>query len=167
MKKKSSLIILGISLLFIITGCDSSKDNSSVKYSTVGLNHVECTRDAYVDDDTTDVDINIDIYYDNNDYIKVLKSVEKITSTDGKLLSQYEESYKKIYDAYKDIKYYDNEVERTETSVTSTTTINYGKVDMDKVLEIEGEEDNVKVVDGKIKLSDWKSFAKKYGTTCK
>ena len=33
-------------------------------------------------------------------------------------------------------------------------------------MEIEGEEDNVKVTNGKIKLTDWKTFAKKFGATC-
>ena len=33
-------------------------------------------------------------------------------------------------------------------------------------MKIEGTEDNVKVVDGKIKLDDWKEFARKYGTEC-
>lgn len=37
---------------------------------------------------------------------------------------------------------------------------------MDQLLDIEGKEDNVEVTDGKIKLKDWKSFAKKYGTVC-
>ena len=37
---------------------------------------------------------------------------------------------------------------------------------MDKLMKIEGSEDNVKVTDGKIKLNDWKSFAKKYWTEC-
>ncbi len=168
MKRKISFIVLVISLLFIVTGCDDENENNTIKnYSTDGLNHTSCVRDAYTTDDNTDVDIKIDIYSDDNGYIKLFESVEKITSSDDKVLTEYEESYNKIYSAYKDIKYYDNKVERKDNTVISTTTINYGKVDMKKVLEIEGEEDNVKVVDGKIKLSDWKSFAKKYGTTCK
>ena len=37
---------------------------------------------------------------------------------------------------------------------------------MKKIRKLEGEEDNVKLTDGKIKIDDWKKFAKKYGTTC-
>ena len=82
------------------------------------------------------------------------------------LKTKYEEAYKSIYKAYENIDYYDNEVLRADNKVTSTTVIYYGKVDMNKILEIEGEEDNVKVENGKIKLSDWKKFAKEYGTKC-
>ena len=50
-------------------------------------------------------------------------------------------------------------------SIISDTIINYAKIDIKKLLEIEGEEDNV-VKDGKVKLADWLSFAEKYGVTC-
>lgn len=168
MKKIASIVIL-FALVIFITGCDNNESTSKSlnNYSTEGLKHTSCIRDAYTTDDKTTVDIDIDIYSDDDGYIQLFESVEKITSSDDKVLSDYEESYKKIYSAYKDVEYYDNKVEKKDNTVTSTTTINYGKVDMKKVLDIEGEEDNVKVVDGKIKLSDWKNFAKKYGTTCK
>ena len=71
-----------------------------------------------------------------------------------------------MYSAYDNLEYYDNTVTRDNDSVKSVTYINYGKVDMDKLMDIEGTEDNVEVTDGKIKIEDWKSFAKKYGTVC-
>ena len=43
--------------------------------------------------------------------------------------------------------------------------INYGKIDTDKLLAIEGEEDNV-IKDGKVKLDDWLDFAEQFGTKC-
>lgn len=163
-------ILILVILCFIITGCSNTTNNSTSMNELEdlsNLNHVSCKRDAYTTVEDTNVDIKIDLYYDDEEYLKVFKSVETITSTDDTTLTEYEDAYKKIYKQYEDIKYYDNSIKRNKNSVISKTTINYGKVDMDKVLEIEGEEDNVKVVDGKIKLSDWKKFAKKYGTTCK
>ena len=66
---------------------------------------------------------------------------------------------------YEGLKYYDNIVTRTDNSIISDTTINYAKIDIDKLLEIEGEEDNV-IENGKVKLSTWLNFAKKFGVTC-
>ena len=65
----------------------------------------------------------------------------------------------------KDLKYYDNTVKRTDNSVTSDTVINYGKIDIDKLLDIEGEEDNV-IKNGKVKLDDWLEFTEKFGMKC-
>ena len=58
-----------------------------------------------------------------------------------------------------------NTVTKTNNSVTSDTVINYGKIDTDKLLAIEGEEDNV-IKDGKVKLDDWLDFAEQFGTKC-
>ena len=167
MKKRSKLLFIIISLL-LVTGCGTDADKNSVqdKYDVSSLNHSTCTRDAYTDDSNTTVEINYDLYSDDDGYLIILESKEEITSTNTDLLDQYEEAYTNIYKVYDGIDYYDNEVLRTSNKVTSTTTINYGKIDMDKIMKIEGEEDNVKVENGKIKLSDWKSFAKTYGTTC-
>ena len=165
--KKNSIAVLVFTLILFLTGCDSSNDtNLGTKYSTDGLNHITCSRDAEASDENTDVEIKYDLYYDDNDYLKVLKSVEKITSSNGEVINKYKEAYEKVYSVYNDIDYYDNNIVVQDNTITSTTSINYGKIDMDKLLEIEGKEDNVKVENGKIKLSDWKSFAKKYGTTC-
>lgn len=166
MKKLSRLLILFVPIIFI-TGCNSENYKKDNEYDMSELNHVSCTRDAYVDDEDTTVDIDINIYYDDEGYIKIFNSKEEIKSNSSEVLDEYEQAYKNIYKEYESIKYYDNIVTRDNNKVTSTTIINYGKVDMDKIMEIEGKEDNVKVVDGKIKISDWKDFAKKYGTTCK
>lgn len=166
MKKKISLILV-IGSLFVVTGCNDNKLDENSKYDTTGLSHIVCTKDAYIESDSSSkVDISYDLYYDSDDYLKVFESVEKITSDNSSLLDQYEQAYKKIYKAYNDIEYYDNKIERTSNTVTSKTSINYEKVDMEKIRKLEGEEDNVKLTDGKIKIDDWKKFAKKYGTTC-
>ena len=95
-----------------------------------------------------------------------MKTKEVVKSKDKTILTEYKNAYEKVYSAYKNIKYYENSIEEANNRVTSTTYINYGKVDMDKIIEIEGTENNVKISDGKIKIDDWKSFAKKYGTMC-
>ena len=168
MKKMTKLFIICLIAVFFITACSDDSDDEILEkdYNTDGLIHTSCTRDAYSNDSSTTISINIDLYSDNDGYLNIFKSKEEIKSSNTTILDQYEEAYNKIYASYKDVDYYDSKVTREDNKVTSITNINYAKVDMDKILEIEGTENNVKVENGKIKLSDWKSFAKKYGTTC-
>lgn len=172
--KKSKLIKIFIILIICISiiGCENkNKDDISTgkidssKYETKGLKELKCERDTETSDGI-DVDIKINAYYDNDRYLKVLKTKEVVKSKDKSVLTEYKNAYEKVYSAYKNIKYYENIVEEANNKVTSTTYINYGKVDMNKLLEIEGTDNNVKITDGKIKIDDWKSFAKKYGTVC-
>ena len=166
MKKIISIFVI-LTIAIFLTGCESTEDLTDM-YDTSLLNHITCTRDAVIESDSSSsVSINYDLYYNDEEYLQILNSKEEIKSSNSNLLDQYEEAYKKIYKAYDGLEYYDNLIKRTDDTVVSTTTINYGKIDMDELMKIEGSEDNVKVSNGKIKLTDWKKFAKKYGTTCK
>lgn len=161
-----------IKLLFVIfiscflVGCSSDADSSSssvIKKETKGMGTITCTRAASAGDGI-DVDLSYEVYYEG-DYVQVLHSIEKVTSSSSTSLDTYENAYREIYEHYKNLAYYDNTITRTDDSVTSDTVINYGKIDIQKLLDIEGEEDNV-VEDGKVKVDTWVSFAKKYGATC-
>ena len=162
MKKIISLFLVIISL-FIITGCEENdteievtkeKDESTLK----------CTRTASGMNDAT-ASLNYTIYY-RGDYVTKTVSVEKVTSDDSSVLDTYQQSYEKIFVPYKDIDYYENKVDRTSTSVTSITVINYEKVDVSKILAIEGEDGNIYDEDGKVKKDTLVSFYKKYGAKC-
>ena len=59
----------------------------------------------------------------------------------------------------------DTEVIRGDTSVTRKTTINYDKINIKDLLDIEGEEDNI-IENGEAKVEKWISLAKKFGTKC-
>lgn len=172
--------IIGILIIFllIVTGCssdtttnkDSSSENSSDTISsankdidTSGSGKLLCTREASAAEGI-DVDLKYEIQY-NNGIIQILHSIEKIVSENKDSLDEYEEAYRKIASNYEGLKYYDTSIVRTDTTVTNDTTINYEKLDMNKLIEIEGEEDNV-VEDGRVKLATWLDFAEKFGTTC-
>ena len=94
-----------------------------------------------------------------------MHAIEKVTSGDQSRLEEYEVAYKNISSHYEGLEYYNTSIIRDSNSVTNNTIINYEKIDIDKLLEIEGEEDNV-VENGKVKLSTWLGFAEKFGTTC-
>lgn len=149
---RSSILLV---MILLLAGCGS---NSSV--SSDGVK--KCTRTGTVTNGSTEM--NYEVYY-KGEYVVLLHSTEKIISDSSSVLDTYEEAYKNIFKQYEGLEYYDNKITRSSNSVTNEITINYEKIDMGKLLDIEGEEDNV-IENGKVKLDTWLSFAKKYGVTC-
>lgn len=165
--KKKVLLILGIVLLSLV-GCEEENNKTSIisnneKINTSKMEHKHCTRTATASDDI-EVSLNYDIYY-TGDILNIVHSEEKVTSSKKENLDLYEESYKKISEYYKDLEYYDFEVTRDENSTAAKITINYDKVDIGKLLDIEGEEDNI-IENGQAKLDKWMELSKKFGTSC-
>lgn len=148
---RSSIVLV---MVLLLAGCGS---NSSV--SSDGVK--KCTRTGTVTNGSTEM--NYEVYY-KGEYVVLLHSTEKIISDSSSVLDTYEEAYKNIFKQYEGLEYYDNKITRSSNSVTNEITINYEKIDMGKLLDIEGEEDNV-IENGKVKLDTWLSFAKKYGVT--
>ena len=149
---RSSIVLV---MVLLLAGCGS---NSFV--SSDGVK--KCTRTGTVTNGSTEM--NYEVYY-KGEYVVLLHSTEKIISDSSSVLDTYEEAYKSIFKQYEGLEYYDNKITRNSNSVTNEITINYEKIDMGKLLDIEGEEDNV-IENGKVKLDTWLSFAKKYGVTC-
>jgi len=169
--KKSSLIICLVLISFLIVGC-SNNSNTKTKSKTIKKfsqitsksGSLTCSREATASDGVTP-DFNYYIKF-NGDRVLELHSVEKVTSDSSESLDTYEEAYKNINKLYKGLKYYDTSVNRDKTSVTRDTVINYEKIDKTKLLQIEGDSDNI-IKDGKAKLSLWLEMASKFGVTCK
>lgn len=149
---RSSIVLV---MVLLLAGCGS---NSAV--SSDGVK--KCTRTGTVTNGSTEM--NYEVYYKGEDVV-LLHSTEKIISDSSSVLDTYEEAYKSIFKQYEGLEYYDNKITRSSNSVTNEITINYEKIDMGKLLDIEGEENNV-IENGKVKLDTWLSFAKKYGVTC-
>lgn len=172
MKKKISFLIVLISCFFI-TGCGNEDleekvpvaNKSSILDSIdeAGSGKLKCSREAFASEGI-DVELTNEIEYENG-YIMILHSIDKVISDNKESLDQYEDAYKKIAKNYEGLKYYDVTITRNSNSVTNDVVINYGKIDTKKLLDIEGEEDNV-IVDGKVALETWVGFAEKFGTVC-
>ena len=168
MKKSKILFVLFLSLLLI--GCgNSNKESSDVvisngdRVNTKKMEHKHCTRKG--DAGTgVNVSLNYDIYY-TGDILNLLVSEEKISSADDSVLTTYEDAYKGIQSNYIGLEYYDQEVSRGDTTVINKITINYDKIDIDKLIAIEGETDNI--FENKVpKVDKWLELAKKFGTKC-
>ena len=150
--KKSLMIILLLLLIPIVSGCGNSKEV-----------HEHCTRSATAGEDV-DVNLSYELYYEG-DVLNRLESTEQIVSKNKESLDTYENAYKDIHKNYNGLKYFETSVERKDDSVTSKMIIKYDKIDIDKLIEIEGEEDNI--FENKVpKVTKWKELAKKLGTKC-
>ena len=148
--------LLIIAILLVCVGCQKASVNDKK-----GV--LQCSRTGSIDGATSQM--FYELYY-SGDYLTVLHSTEQVISDDQVILDTYEDAYKNIYKSYENLKYYDAKVIRDNDSVRTDVTINYEKIDIDKLLEIEGEEDNVIGKDGKVKLETWLDFAEPFGVKC-
>ena len=176
MKKIISLFCLLI-ICFLLSGCGSEevtkpdvtgtttvvKEIVSEDFNRNGTGKLKCSQEA-VAEDGIDVDLSYLVTYKNGNILELV-SIQKVISQSNSSLDLYESAYETISDNYNGLKYYDGVVVRDSNSVTYTITINYDKIDIKKLLEIEGEEDNI-IKNGKAKLSLWLDLAGKMGTVC-
>ena len=175
---KSNVILLCL-IMLLVTGCsNSTSTNNAVgntQNSTTSDNKIKeidditkssgilhCTRSGTANNAEPFFEYTLK-YKDN--LLLELHSIEGVTSDDEAVLDEYDTAYEKINANYKNLKYYDTEVIRTDVSVYRDTTINYAKIDTGKLLDIEGSENNI-IENGQASLSAWLEFASKFGTTC-
>ena len=178
LRKKISLSILFLVLLFVVCGCEREQSissdgtgGSSVQKETIvddafnekGSGTLNCTTDA-IAEEGIEVDIKYIIDYKRGN-IMTLRSISKIISNDQSGLDLYEDAYRNIASNYRGLKHYTIKLIRDSNTVTYDTLINYKDIDVEALLDIEGEEDNI-IVDGKAKLSLWLDLAERVGTTC-
>ena len=166
MKKVAFLFLLGI-ILFTFTACEDSSTKEKVisngeVVNTKKMQHKHCERAGTIDDG--EVSLQYEIYY-TGEVLNLLKSEEKVISANSEILDTYEKAYKGIHAHYEGLKYYDTEVIRGDTTVTSTIVINYDKIDIEGLLSVEGAKDNI-VENGIPKVDKWLELAKKFGTNC-
>ena len=100
------------------------------------------------------------------DYVTRVKSEESIETSDTSTLNTYKEQIEKIYNPYKDVKYYQYDVRIDGNKLVSTVDINYEKIDTDKLIKIDSANSQL-INDGKVKVSSVKSLYEQLGATCK
>lgn len=150
MKKKGLVIFLLLFMVLLFNGC-SSKEGT-----------FECTRTANYG--TYKMNLLYTVEYNGN-YVKKVKSTEKIESDDKNLLEQYKTQIENQYSAYSGIENYNYEVKIEENILTSTVDIDYEKVDTDKMIEIDSANSQL-IKNGKILTKDLKTVYESIGATC-
>lgn len=147
---KKGLIALGICLC-LVTGC-GEKTKKMV-----------CTRTAT--QGNMEMDLRYEVDYKGKNVLNV-KSVEKVKSSSNTLLETYKTTVESTYSPYKDLEHYNYNVTIDGDTLTSTTTINYEKIDTDKMIKIDSANSQI-IKNGKVNIDDIKSIYQSVGATCK
>ena len=172
------LCLLALLIACFVCGCAKDSENgitnvngtTTIKQTIVaddfdvnGSGMLKCTTEAEAGENI-DVDLQYNVSYKNGNILNLI-SIQKVTSLEKESLDLYENAYADISKHYVGLKYYDTNIVRDSDSVTYTITINYDKIDINKLLDIEGEEDNI-IKNGQAKLSLWLDLAEGMGTVC-
>lgn len=153
MKKVLSILVVFVGIL-VFTGCESNAEKT-----------MNCTRSATI---TSGIKMDLDykITY-KGDYVTYIESVEKVISDDEDVLDAYKDQLETEYEPYADLDHYSSKVAIKGDTLTSTTKIDYAKIDTDKLIEIDSANSTLIEKDGKLKISTVQSLYESVGATCK
>lgn len=155
MKKILSLLLITVGV-FTLAGCES-KSNESEKTLT-------CTNNTTITDGV-EADLRYEVNY-KGDYVTTVKSTEKVISNNQSYLEAYKTQVESIYSPYKGVEHYNYDVTVKDDTMTSVVTIDYSKIDTDKLIEIDSNNSSL-IKDGKVKLADIQAIYESIGATCK
>lgn len=144
-------IILFASLLLVV-GCTSKESGT-----------LTCTRTAK--QGNIEVSLNYKIAY-TGEYVNIIETTEIVKSEDQNTLNLYKTQLENIYDPYKSIDYYENEVTIEGDTLTSKTKIDYEHINVDDLIEIDSANEQI-LKDGKARVSDFRSMYESIGASCK
>lgn len=112
-----------------------------------------------------DMTLHYEVTY-HGEYVKTVNTKEVMTSTDTKTLEAYKTQLEDIYKDFDGIDHYKYHFEIEGNTLTSTVSIDYEKVDTDKILAVDDSTDQL-IKNGKVKLEDIKKVYEDVGATCK
>ena len=147
------IIILGVALLILVTGCASGEEKKLVCTRTANMNGLE-------------MDFRYEVYYQGEDVNKV-KTTEKVTSDSESTLKTIESQTKALYSNFDNIENYNYKVTLNGNTLTSTTDIDYTKIDIDELLKIDSSIEQLLNDSKKIALDKITQIYESAGAVCK
>jgi len=151
---KKVLLSVFLVAILLVTGCDSKEESKTLT----------CTRNATISDGV-EMDLNYKVTY-KGEYVQLVETTEKVIASDEDYLDTYKTTVESMYAPYKDIEHYDYKVTVDGNTLTSTTKIDYEKIDTKKLIDIDSANETL-IKDGKIKLSDIQAVYEAVGASCK
>lgn len=148
--KKFLAVVMCIGVLFL-TGCGAEKEKT-----------LKCSRT--LNQSGIKMDLSYNVNY-KGDYVTKVKSVEKIISSDSATLEAYKEQLEKTTESVSKIEHYDHDVKIDGDTLTSTITIDYTKIDTDKLIETDSSLKQL-IKKGKVSVKDIKTLYNGLGVTC-
>lgn len=152
--KKRLFGVLVVAMMVAVTGCGKG---DSTKILT-------CTLDQEVQTGTN-ISSTYKVTY-KGDYVNLVETTEKITSDNSEYLQLVKKITEQTYAQFDDVKHYDYKVEVKDDTLTSTTKINYEKMNTDDLIEVNPDIESI-LDDGKLKLADIKKVYEQLGAECK
>ena len=117
------IIILGVALLILVTGCGTEQEQKMICTRTSNINGVK-------------IDLRYEVTYQGNNVNKV-ESTEKVESDSKETLNTYKEAVENLYSNFDNIENYKYNVIIEGYTLTSTVNIDYTKIDINELLEID------------------------------
>ena len=117
------IIILGVALLILVTGCGTEKEQKMICTRTSNMNGVK-------------IDLRYEVTYQGNKVNKV-ESTEKVESDSKETLNTYKEAVENLYSNFDNIENYKYNVIIEGYTLTRTVKIDYAKIDINELLEID------------------------------
>ncbi len=102
----------------------------------------------------------------NKKVVTKLISVETITTTDEDLIKDYKTNLEMMYLRYNEVPHYTNTISVKDNKLTSKTTINYKKIDLNKLIKIDSSFKEV-IKDNKVSITKLKKQYTSTGAYCK
>lgn len=99
-------------------------------------------------------------------YATKLVSVETITTQETSLLNDYKTNLEMMYLRFNEIPYYNNTISIKGETLTSKTTIDYSKIDLNKLIKVDSSFNEV-IKNNKISISKLKKQYISTGAYCK
>ena len=150
------IIILGVALLILVTGCGqgntTTKEEKMICTRTANLNGVE-------------MDLRYEVTYEGENVNRV-QTTEKVTTDSEDTLQQYKQQVENIYSNFDNIEHYNYKVEINGNTLTSTTDIDYTKIDIDELLAIDSSIQQLLNDNDKIDLDSITQVYESAGATC-
>lgn len=154
------IVILGIALLLFVTGCGKQTDYNE---SNTKDDKMICTRTTNANG--LEMDFRYEVYYQENDVNKV-QTTEKITSDSTEILQTYQQQIKSLYSSFDNIEHYNYDVKIEGNTLISTTDINYQKMNIDELVNIDSSIEQLLNDDRKIDLDKITQVYEQLGATC-
>jgi len=163
--KKTWLIIILVTVAFL-SGCSDKKEKKEQLESQkpkIEEKSFKCTLNKTMED-STNLDATYLVFYKGENVTR-LNTEEIMTSNNDKTLELYQKQLENLYQAYRDIEYYNNEIRIEGNKLYSITKIDYEQINMDQFLKI-NEQMKSLIDDGKLKVLTLKAMYQTLGITC-
>lgn len=169
MKSLKKVLLVTLIGVIVLTGC-KKKDTLQGTIDDIQVaeeNAILCERDTVVNEkDKTNMHVNYKIVYDG-EIVKSIKQVEKVTTSNGSFFNDYKSTVESLYSPYKSLEGYTYTIGTDDDTIVTSITMDFTKIDLDRFVEIDHNNEINYIDNGKVSLSKTKTLFENMGATCK